>query len=165
VIRIPRSITSTATLIVVGSLALGCANDVAVFPGSGGGGVGAAGTGGGTGGGVSATSGVGGTSSGTATTSSGVGGGSSTSTTTSGAGGGGSGPGPCKTCADALQGFPGPLCPGSEPLFDAVTTCACINECPLECFDSCNGMPSSPACEPCMYERCFVELDVCFSDV
>jgi hypothetical protein len=153
-----------ATIVVAGSLALGCANDVAVFPGSGGGGAGGTGTGSGSGGSATTTSASGGNS---GTTTSGAGGnGAGGVSTSSGVGGStGSGPPPpCKTCSEGLQGTPGPLCPGSEPLFDAVTTCACMNECTLECFDSCNGMPASPQCEPCLFERCFVELDACFND-
>ncbi|HHH29404.1 MAG TPA: hypothetical protein ENK57_13805 [Polyangiaceae bacterium] len=129
----------------------------------------------GTGGSVGSTSGAGGAPTGSgsgpggfATSTSGAGGAPTGFPTGSGGFGGfpTGGGGSCSSCGDKLfNGVPDPLCPWSEPLFDAVVQCACVTQCPMECFDACNGMGGDPPCEDCLLTQCVAEIDACANDL
>jgi hypothetical protein len=164
----PRALLA---LVAVGVTA--CGTDVTTFPGGDGGDAPAEGGGGSvpTGGsGASAGSSQGGTGAGASGHGGGIGPGGSGQ---GGFGDGGSGEGGfgeggsspfCKTCGEALEGAPGPLCPGSEMFFDAVVSCACETGCPEICAPTCAGMDDGPACDACMDMACSSQLEACFAN-
>jgi len=81
---------------------------------------------------------------------------------------GSTGSGPCIRCAEALQlGVnPGPpLCPGSQPLFDALVQCVCVSQCPYTCGDNaCIGDDATDSCGECIGRLCSVEVNNCAND-
>jgi hypothetical protein len=70
----------------------------------------------------------------------------------------------CVTCVQALNGLPGPLCPSTPPLLDAMLTCMCTEICPAACGSFCTGGPPFPGCLDCIFEGCAPALDACIND-
>ena len=101
---------------------------------------------------------------GTTTVTTGGGGGHTTSIAVATSVGVGGAPPTCFTCADAIQGSGGPLCAQSAQLFGALITCACQINCPMQCFNACNGGMGDPTCDQCIYNACWPELEACFND-
>jgi len=79
------------------------------------------------------------------------------------------GSGSCISCSVALESglTPSqPLCPSSQPLFDAVVQCACASQCPYACGDNvCVGGDPSDTCGECVSNLCGMEFASCINDV
>ena len=81
-----------------------------------------------------------------------------------------SNPPPCVSCDDVLNGGdPAALCtmngpPSSSDLWDAFSTCACVDSCSNECGAACQGGQPDQACLGCVQQSCGAELQACTSD-
>ncbi len=75
--------------------------------------------------------------------------------------------GPCVTCADYATSMMGTLCTDSQPIYDALRTCACDGGCKADCTSSfCMGMTPNTACGMCLQAgACMNEATVCSNDI
>ncbi|MEJ7727904.1 MAG: hypothetical protein WKG00_01685 [Polyangiaceae bacterium] len=78
------------------------------------------------------------------------------------------GMGPCVTCSEFISGFEGPLCPQSQPVFDALLSCVC-SFCSFQCGATCgNGGENGPQCDQCVevtiQDACSSQFSQCADD-
>jgi hypothetical protein len=96
-----------------------------------------------------------------------------------GAGGAGTGgnPGECPLGADdcigcgefITEGYEActedDFCEGSQDLYDAYTTCICVDSCMTECADACAGGDPTAECQTCATTNCTTEIAGCGGDI
>ena len=87
-----------------------------------------------------------------------------------GMGGGGSGGAPpCVTCSAVLSNTAdeSQLCPTSQTIWDALTSCACVQSCSSQCATApiCGGNLQESGCAPCISTNCDSQLTACYDDV
>jgi hypothetical protein len=74
--------------------------------------------------------------------------------------------GNCSTCYEwGFTDATDPLCPSSEPLWNAVMDCICVFDCASQCATACGGGEFDTACDSCVNSACITEMEACANDV